>query len=131
MKKIGLVAAFLGLAGVALGAFGAHALEARLAATDTTGVWETAVFYHLLHAVGLFALALFADGSRGEPSAHRLLVAAGICWAAGVVAFSGSLYLLALGGARWVGPVTPFGGAALIAGWAVAGVALWRRGQLG
>ena len=105
-----LLAAALGAAGVALGAFGAHGLRARLDARALE-VWETAVRYHLIHAVALLALAL-------SPHAAQLR-SAGWLFAAGIAAFSGSLYLLALGiGPRaLLGPVTPLGGLAFVAGW--------------
>jgi len=103
-----LAAALLGAAGVALGAFGAHGLRARLDARGLE-VWETAVRYHLVHAVALLALAL-------SPYAAQLRTA-GWLFAAGIALFSGSLYALALGGPRLLGPVTPLGGLALVAGW--------------
>jgi uncharacterized membrane protein YgdD (TMEM256/DUF423 family) len=103
-----LAAALLGAAGVALGAFGAHGLRARLDARGLE-VWETAVRYHLVHAIALLALAL-------SPHAAQLRTA-GWLFAAGIALFSGSLYALALGGPRLLGPVTPLGGLALIAGW--------------
>ena len=107
-RSLLLVAALLGAAGVALGAFGAHGLRARLDARALE-VWETAVRYHLVHAVALLALAL-------SPYAAQLRTA-GWLFAAGIALFSGSLYALALGGPRLLGPVTPLGGLALIAGW--------------
>ena len=105
-----LLAALLGAAGVLLGAFGAHGLRARLDA-HALEVWETAVRYHLVHAVALLAIAL-------SPHAAALR-SAGWLFVAGIVLFSGSLYALALGGPRLLGPVTPLGGIALIAGWAL------------
>jgi uncharacterized membrane protein YgdD (TMEM256/DUF423 family) len=103
-----LAAALLGAAGVALGAFGAHGLRARLDARALES-WETAVRYHLVHAAALLALAL-------SPYAARLH-GPGWLFVAGIVLFSGSLYALALGGPRLLGPVTPLGGLALLAGW--------------
>lgn len=100
-----LAAGLMGFTGVALGAFGAHALKDTLAAHGTTATWQTAVLYHLIHAV---ALAAFPGGPW-----------IGRCWTAGVVLFSGSLYWLALGGPKFLGPVTPLGGAALLLGWAL------------
>lgn len=113
MKIITLTAGFLGLTGVALGAFGAHAFEARLAASGRTSVWETAVLYHLLHAVALLAV------SQGVVETRHQKSPLGWFWGLGVLLFSGSLYALCLGGPRWLGPVTPVGGAFLIAGWAI------------
>jgi len=108
------IAAVLGALGVALGAFGAHALKARLE-PQQLATWATAVDYHLIHAVALLALALYgaATGRAIGPAA------AGFC--AGIVLFSGSLYGLALGGPRWLGPVTPLGGLCFIAGWLALG----------
>jgi len=102
-------AALLGAAGVALGAFGAHGLRARLDARALE-LWETAVRYHLIHVAALLAIAL-------SPLAASLRTA-GWLFVLGIVLFSGSLYGLALGGpARLLGPVTPLGGLAFIAGW--------------
>ena len=100
-------AAFL-FVGVALGAFGAHGLEKVFAANGRRGTWETAALYHLVHAVGLLVLAHRRPVPRGP---WTLL-------AAGIVVFSGSLYLLAYSGATWLGSVTPFCGACFLAGWA-------------
>jgi uncharacterized membrane protein YgdD (TMEM256/DUF423 family) len=118
-KMIKLLAGLLGLSGVALGAFGAHALKPTLTAHGTADVWETAVIYHLIHAVAVFAAAVALPGENGPtPSClRRWLARAAACWAAGVVLFSGSLYALALGGPRWLGPVTPLGGLLLLLGW--------------
>ena len=113
-----LLATLLGAAGALLGAFGAHGLRERLDA-HALGVWETAVRYQLLHAVALLAIAL-------SPHAAALR-SAGWLFVAGIVLFSGSLYALALGGPRLLAPVTPLGGIALIAGWAlIARFALMR-----
>lgn len=102
-----LAAAFLFL-GVALGAFGAHGLERLFAANGRRGTWETAALYHLVHGVALLALANRRPVPRGP---WGLL-------AAGIVVFSGSLYLLAYTGATWLGAVTPLGGVCFLAGWA-------------
>jgi uncharacterized membrane protein YgdD (TMEM256/DUF423 family) len=101
------IAAVAGFLAVALGAFGAHALKTILAQKGTASIWETAVFYHFIHAVMLFVLA------------ERKPLATGPWWCflAGIVIFSGSLYLLAVTGAHWLGAVTPVGGASFLAGW--------------
>ena len=78
----------------------------------TTATWETAVRYQLVHAAALLVTAGWAGGPR-QAAALR----AARSWTAGTVLFSGSLYILALGGPRWMGPVTPLGGLCLIAGW--------------
>jgi uncharacterized membrane protein YgdD (TMEM256/DUF423 family) len=106
---------------VAAGAFGAHALRARLA-PELLLVFETGARYQMYHALGL-ALAAWA-ASRGGGAAA---VWAGWLFAAGTVLFSGSLYALALSGARGLGAVTPFGGAAFIGGWIALAVAALRR----
>ena len=103
-------AGLMGATAVALGAFGAHALKARLDAASLA-TWSTAVEYHLVHALALLALALFSNAT-GRP----IGLSAG-AFTAGIVLFSGSLYLLALGGPRWLGPITPLGGACFIVGW--------------
>lgn len=93
---------------VALGAFGAHALKATLQANGTTDIWEKAVLYHLAHAVAVVALASSSAANRG--ALYLLLL--------GVVIFSGSLYILAVTNARWLGAITPLGGLCFLAGWA-------------
>jgi len=108
------VAAVLGFLAVALGAFGAHGLRARLGAAELE-VWRTAALYHLVHAVAMLAVAL--AGAR----VRRGRLICGL-WTAGVVIFGGSLYLLAATGLRWLGAVTPLGGAAFLAGWLVLAV---------
>jgi uncharacterized membrane protein YgdD (TMEM256/DUF423 family) len=102
------LAAFLG---VVLGAFGAHGLRDRLE-PDLLATFETGVRYHVYHALALFAVA--CASSRWPSGAVH---AAGWLFLAGILIFSGSLYLLSLTGARWLGAVTPFGGAALLLGW--------------
>lgn len=114
-----LLAAFYGLTGVALGAFAAHGLKSRLG-TDYLAVFQTGVQYQLLHALALFGVALL---SLHAPS--RLLAAAGGLFALGVVLFSGSLYLLTLTGIGKLGIITPFGGAAFLAGWICLMLAAW------
>ena len=105
--------ALFGLTAVAAGAFGAHALEARLAA-DRLAIFETAARYQMYHALALVAVAFAA---ALLPEARGQTIAAGWAFVAGVVVFSGSLYLLALGGPRWLGAITPFGGACFLIGW--------------
>jgi uncharacterized membrane protein YgdD (TMEM256/DUF423 family) len=98
----------LAAAAVGLGAFGAHGLKARLSA-DMLAVWNTAVQYHAWHALGLLAVSLSPETGWTRAAAWLL--------AAGIVLFSGSLYALALGAPKTLGMITPFGGAAFIAGW--------------
>jgi uncharacterized membrane protein YgdD (TMEM256/DUF423 family) len=106
----------LGFLGVAAGAFGAHALRGRVP-PDLLAVFETAARYQMYHAVALLASSRVA----GRPGG----VVAGWLFAAGVVLFSGSLYLLALTGTRWLGAVTPLGGVAFLAGWLALARAGW------
>ena len=107
--------------GVGLGAFGAHGLREMLLSHGTANAWETAVRYHLLHAVGLFCTALWLR-QRISPSNKLLSWVAGT-WISGTLLFSGSLYALALGGPRWLGPITPLGGLAFMAGWVLLVIA--------
>jgi uncharacterized membrane protein YgdD (TMEM256/DUF423 family) len=111
-------AGVLGASGVILGAFGAHGLRGTLDAAGTREVWATASQYLLLHAAALAGLAGWMRASSG-PASKRIGWAVRL-WSAGILLFSGSLYLLALGGPRWLGAVTPLGGTALIAGWILA-----------
>ena len=110
MSRLALlrVGAALCFAAVALGAFGAHALKATLQSSGMLDVWNKAVLYHFLHGVALVALALY--GARNRPT-YFLLVA-------GIVLFSGSLYMMALTNVRWLGAITPLGGLCFLAGWA-------------
>jgi len=81
----------------------------------STNAWETAARYQMYHALALLGAAAWARSATG--TAGRRIGWAALCWCVGVVLFSGSLYGLASGGPRWLGPVTPLGGLALIAGW--------------
>jgi uncharacterized membrane protein YgdD (TMEM256/DUF423 family) len=120
VRLIIIAAGLLGFSGVALGAFGAHALKDTLLARGSTATWQTAVLYHLLHAVALLALA----GWAGNWAGLRWI---GVCWILGVLLFSGSLYWLALGGPKFLGPITPLGGLALLSGWLLVA---WQGFQL-
>jgi len=111
--------ALAGLTGVALGAFGAHALRARLQPEMLT-VFETGVRYQLYHALALVATALILGRFNG-----KLIVAAGWLFTAGIVLFSGSLYALALTGVSALGAITPIGGLAFLLGWACLALAAW------
>lgn len=105
------IGAILALFGVALGAFGAHALRDRLSPAMLQ-VWNTAVLYHLLHAIAIFALGLFLRATGAQVGTGAWLLTAG------VVVFSGSLYTLALTGIKPLGAITPIGGVLFLAGWA-------------
>jgi uncharacterized membrane protein YgdD (TMEM256/DUF423 family) len=121
-----LAAGLLGLFGVAIGAFGAHAWKAILIERGMQQAWETGSRYHLFHAVALVGVAAWVRAATGS-RAVRLMHWAAKLWCVGVVLFSGSLYWLALGGPRWLGPVTPFGGVALMAGWLLLAVAAFSK----
>jgi len=116
---LGCIAAALA---VACGAFGAHALRTRLPA-DALAVYHTAVQYHFYHALGLIALGVLAF-HLPDSSALRV---AGWLMCAGIVVFSGSLYGISVAGARGLGVLTPFGGAAFIAAWLLAAIAVLRQ----
>lgn len=107
---------------VAAGAFGAHALRARVA-PDLLAVYETGARYQMYHSLAILAAAWAAE-RWGRPAARR----AGWLFLAGIVLFAGSLYLLALTGTRWLGAVTPLGGVCFLAGWASLAVAAGRGG---
>jgi uncharacterized membrane protein YgdD (TMEM256/DUF423 family) len=117
-----VLGALAGAAGVALGAFGAHALKARLT-PDQLAVWQTAVQYHIWHALALVAIGIIVSAALPGSTALRW---AGWLMVAGLVLFSGSLYVLVLSGARWLGAVTPFGGTAWIAAWLLLAWAVLR-----
>lgn len=115
---IWLVVAALNLAlAVMTGAFGAHGLKARLT-PEQLGWWQTAVEYHVSHALGLLAIGVLLRIAPALPTALPAGVATSALWLqAGIVIFSGSLYAMALGAPRWFGAITPIGGLAFIIGW--------------
>jgi len=117
----GVVGALSACVAVMAGAFGAHALRGSLA-PSALATFETAVRYQMVHALALLLVA-----SRPEPHRPPSLGRAAWAFLVGTVLFSGSLYALALTGRRWLGAVTPFGGAAFIAGWLLLAWGLWRR----
>jgi uncharacterized membrane protein YgdD (TMEM256/DUF423 family) len=105
---IGAIAAAIG---VTLGAFGAHVLKSRLA-EDLLSIFEIGVRYHMYHALALLAVAFAAGRWPGN-----WVNASGWLFVVGILIFSGSLYLMALSGARWLGAITPIGGLCFILGW--------------
>lgn len=111
------------LLAVAAGAFGAHALRARLPA-DLLAVFETAARYQMYHALALLAVAWAVAQWPGSTASL-----AGWLFTAGIVVFSGSLYLLSLTGIRWLGAITPLGGLAFLLGWALLGWAALRSAE--
>lgn len=110
------IAAVLGFLAVALGAFGAHGLKSVLEVHGRVGTWETAVLYHMVHAVVLLVIAL----------AHPRAVWAFRCFTTGILIFSGTLYALCLTEYTRLGMITPIGGLFLLAGW---GCLIWNRSK--
>ena len=106
---------------MALGAFGAHALKARLA-PEQLAVYEVGVRYHMYHALALLAVAWACTRWPGS----NTVTASGWLFVAGTVLFSGSLYLLALTGTRWLGAITPIGGVLWLVGWGCLAFGAWR-----
>lgn len=115
-----LAGAVSGFLGVALGAFGAHALKARLSA-EFAAIFETGVRYQMYHALALLAVA-WAVSAHQSQSAQ----AAGWLFIAGSAIFSGSLYLLVFTGTKTWGAVTPLGGLCLLAGWLCLALSAWQ-----
>jgi uncharacterized membrane protein YgdD (TMEM256/DUF423 family) len=114
-QKLFAAGAALAALGVAAGAFGAHALKKRLA-DDMLAIFETGARYHLFGALGVMAIALAAaQGVRATTPGWLV--------AAGTLVFAGTLYALALSGARWWGAITPIGGTAMLVGFAWVAVA--------
>ncbi|MEX0601947.1 MAG: DUF423 domain-containing protein [Bacteroidota bacterium] len=114
-----VAASTLGFLGVAAGAFGAHALRDSLT-VETQGIFETAVRYQMYH---VFAIAV--AGWAVDRFVERKFLYAGWFFVAGIVIFSGSLYVLTLTGLRWLGAITPIGGASLLAGWYFLARGFW------
>ncbi|MDO1447166.1 DUF423 domain-containing protein [Rhodocytophaga aerolata] len=123
MQKLFLLSgAILGGLGVAIGAFGAHALKAMLESTSRTDTFETAVRYQFYHALALLliGLLLFRLDSK-------LLHYSGNLMLAGTIIFSGSLYILCMTGIKWLGAITPIGGVLMIAGWVLLAMGITRQ----
>ncbi|MDR4506760.1 MAG: DUF423 domain-containing protein [Candidatus Brocadiaceae bacterium] len=107
---------------VILGAFGSHALKARIS-PEKFSVFQTGNQYHIYHAIGLFAVAFVA---ACLPSS-RLVKWSGWLMLAGILCFSGSLYILSLSGVRWFGAIIPVGGMALIVSWIFLAIGVWKK----
>jgi uncharacterized membrane protein YgdD (TMEM256/DUF423 family) len=118
VNRLAAAAALIGFLGVALGAFGAHALDGRLTA-EGTDWWHTATLYVLPHAAAALAIAL-------SPRAG-LVRTGGWCMVIGAAIFAGTLYAMALGAPRWFGAITPIGGVSLLAGWALTALGSLRQ----
>lgn len=121
-KTVLMIAAINGLLAVAIGAFGAHGLKSRLG-EDLMAVYQTGVQYHFYHLLALVVVGLLL---MQWPSAIALKVSA-YGFIIGIVLFSGSLYVLAISGIRWLGAITPLGGLALMAGWFALAVAIYQK----
>ena len=117
-RRLAAWAGVLGFLAVAFGAFGAHALKDRLT-PESLAIFQTGVQYQMAHALALLGLAALSDRIQ-FPAVGRLFVT-------GVIIFSGSLYLLALTGDRWLGAITPFGGLCFLAGWALIAVGAMKK----
>ena len=115
---LGSISAFLG---VALGAFGAHGLKAKVT-PDMLNVWETGVLYHLVHALGLLLIGILCHLMPDV----SLLRNAGWAILLGTLLFSGSLYVLVLTGVKPLGMITPLGGVAFLAGWLLLAMGAWQ-----
>ena len=113
-RTFSFIGAILGFIGVALGAFGAHGLRGRLS-PEMLAIFETGVRYQMYH---VFAILIIA-AAIGHLGTARVLVIAGWCFFAGILLFSGSLYVLSLTGVGTLGAITPLGGVLLLAGWAL------------
>jgi uncharacterized membrane protein YgdD (TMEM256/DUF423 family) len=123
MNKRLVLVAVSGFLAVALGAFGAHALKG-FAPPDRIGVFNLSVQYHFYHT---FALAIVAFA--GQRCGSRLLDWAARCFIGGTVLFCGTLYVYALTGAKWLGPITPLGGLCLLLGWLLLAAGLLRSDE--
>lgn len=120
-KLVLLTAAVLGGLSVGIGAFGAHALRATLEAGGRIETFETAVKYQFYHTLALLAIGILMYHVPDKRQGY-----AALAMVIGIVIFSGSLYVLCLTGLRWLGAVTPLGGVALIAGWVLLAVSVYR-----
>lgn len=114
--------AILGMLAVGLGAFGAHALKNMLIENGRTETYELAVRYQFYHSLAILLLAALYDKLNANLASWSRL-----CWVAGTIVFSGSLYLLSLTGTTWWGAVTPIGGLLFIVGWILLIIAAVRK----
>ena len=116
-----IIAAISGFFAVIIGAFAAHGLK-QILAHEMLEVVKTGVQYQMYHALVLLLVALWLT----QKSAPSGLKAAGLAFILGTLMFSGSLYALALGAPRWLGPITPLGGLCFLVGWLLLTIAAWR-----
>ncbi|WP_445477367.1 DUF423 domain-containing protein [Lysinibacillus irui] len=121
MEMFIALGAILACLGVVLGAFGAHALKDKFASPHYAAIWETAVQYHMYHALGIIGLGILSNEALlGSTS---LLSWAGYLMFTGIIFFSGSLYVLAVTGVKKLGAITPIGGMLFIVAWVLVAVA--------
>ncbi len=123
-KQFIIAGGILGMFGVAMGAFGAHGLQAILEANGRVDTFNTASRYQMYHALGLLLVGVLA-----ERSAEKWLAWAGYAMFIGTLIFCGSLYILAVFNVGWMGAVAPLGGTALVISWALILLAGWKRGD--
>lgn len=122
MQKLFLTMGSIAMAlAVALGAFGAHGLKSRLT-QEMLNIFETGVQYHFYHAIGLLIVGLVTHYLPDS----ALLKWSGWLMVGGILIFSGSLYILATSGLRWLGAITPVGGLCFIASWVLLALAVWK-----
>lgn len=122
MKLLLQLGGVFGFLAVAIGAFGAHGLKARLTELGTVETFETAVRYQMFHTVAIFICALLMAQFK-----QLDLSTAGYSFAVGIVIFSGSLYVLSVTGIKWLGAITPLGGVAFLLGWVLL---IWHSTKL-
>lgn len=123
MQKLFLLAGSIAMAlAVALGAFGAHGLKNMLT-DEMLDIFDTGIKYHFYHAVGLLVIGLVAQ----YMSESLLLQWSGWMMIAGILVFSGSLYILSIAGIRWMGAITPIGGLCFIISWILLALAVWKN----
>lgn len=121
LRGLVLIGAFGGLLSVALGAFAAHGLRTRLS-PEMLSVFQTGVQYQFYHSLALLMVGAMAAQGLSVPGMR----CSALLFAAGIVIFSGSLYVLALTGVKWLGAITPIGGVCFLAGWLALIVTLYR-----
>jgi uncharacterized membrane protein YgdD (TMEM256/DUF423 family) len=123
MQKLFLLVGSIAMAlAVALGAFGAHGLKNMLT-DEMLDIFETGVKYHFYHAIGLLVIGLVVQ----YMSESLLLQWSGWMMIAGILVFSGSLYILSIAGIRWMGAITPIGGLCFIISWILLALAAWKN----
>jgi uncharacterized membrane protein YgdD (TMEM256/DUF423 family) len=124
LKIIFTFAGISGLVSVVLGAFGAHLLRGKID-ERLMHAFETGVHYHLAHSIVLLFCCLLIQ----QWGKHWSLEFAAYSFSAGIILFSGSLYLLSVTGMKWLGPITPLGGLCLIVGWCLLSISIWQNSQ--